>query len=89
MTTEQHLLNQEPEKLYFRLKINNPDVEYHWSLDGENWNQIGSCLALTDLGNWAEGTLAEFTGTFVGITCQDTVNRTAWAHFHSFSYLPL
>jgi xylan 1,4-beta-xylosidase len=77
-----------PDKLWLRLRVDPLHLIFEWSADSCDWQQIGDSYALSELGNWAEGTLGEFTGTFVGMACQDTIHQSAWADFHYFQYMP-
>jgi xylan 1,4-beta-xylosidase len=76
----------QPERLWLRARIRMQELTFAWSTDGNHWIEIPETYATTDLGNWAEGVLSEFTGTFCGISCQDTQRQNTWARFHHFSY---
>lgn len=77
-----------PSKLWLRLRVRDACLFFDWSTDGSEWTSVKGDFASTDLGNWAEGTLGEFTGTFVGLAAQDTINQSAWAEFQFFAYRP-
>jgi len=66
------------------------DVDYHlvqflFSLDGQNWIKIGPTLDAAVLGDEACEPNG-FTGTFVGMCCQDMAGQGIYADFDYFSY---
>lgn len=76
------------EKVHLKMTMNTHALNFHWSLDGEDWETIGQALDATMLGDWTS-TLSNFTGTFWGVCCQDLLNRSIWADFDFFDYRPL
>lgn len=81
-------MNQ-PEKIWLRASIKLQQLSFSWSTVGDDensWVTIPETYLMTDLGNWAKGIISEFTGTFCGMACQDSLGRKNWAEFHYFSY---
>jgi xylan 1,4-beta-xylosidase len=61
-------------------------VQFSWGQDGEALNDIGPRL---DISYLSDEVTRGFTGTFVGITVQDSVHRDASARFGHFHLLAL
>ncbi len=72
-------------KVWLRGIFDGHDLQFFYSLDGENFAAIGpklSTLNLTDEG----GSYGRFTGTYVGMFAQDTQTKSKWADFEWFEY---
>lgn len=56
-----------------------------WSLspDGQDWQPVGGML---DASNLSDDFAGGFTGTFLGLCCQDLSGRGAYAEFDYFTY---
>jgi xylan 1,4-beta-xylosidase len=76
------------EKLFLRMEVNFTDLRFFWSTDGLAWNAVDHIFEATLLGDWVSPH-SNFTGTFWGICCQDLSDRSAWADFDYFDYMPL
>ncbi|MEM7359042.1 MAG: glycoside hydrolase family 43 protein [Pseudomonadota bacterium] len=74
------------EGIYLRLDIAGPTLKFSWSLDGIAWQGIGGTLDQSLLSDDC-GTGANFTGSFVGMACQDTSGQAGHADFEFFEYL--
>jgi len=73
--------------VYLRAIGNGTNLSFSWSLDGKAWNEIPVVLdssALSDEAGKGDG--ANFTGTFVGMCCNDITGMRKHADFDFFSY---
>ena len=71
--------------IWMRVKIEGRKSQFQWSLDGENYQDIGPAFDTTKLSDeYSE--FGEFTGTFVGITCGDRMMHKHTADFDFFDY---
>lgn len=71
--------------IYMRVSIRGRDVQFSWSLDGEDYACIGPVFDISRLSDeYSE--YGEFTGTFVGITCGDRMMHKHTADFDFFDY---
>ena len=72
--------------VWFRLLIEGRVFHFEWSSDGEHYVRIGADFDTTRLSDeYCE--FGEFTGTFVGITCVDSMYHRKCADFDFFEYL--
>jgi len=70
-----------------RATVERAVLQFAWSLDGHSWEQVGPELdysLLCDEVGKGEG--ANFTGTFLGMCCQDVAGTALHADFRWFSY---
>ena len=86
---EHHLMQgnrvpvEDGKDLYLRAGICDRDVQFSWSLDGEDYMEIGPVFDISKLSDeYSE--YGEFTGTFVGITCGDRMMHKHTADFDFF-----
>ena len=71
--------------IYLRVSIRGRDVKFSWSVDGEDYADIGPVFDISRLSDeYSE--YGEFTGTFVGITCGDRMMHKHTADFDFFDY---
>ncbi|RSL32104.1 glycoside hydrolase family 43 protein [Salibacterium salarium] len=76
----------ENKPVYLKGNINRELLQFSYSLDGEDWNKIGKAL---DISHLSDDNLEEdlrFTGTFVGMCCQDLSGTNQPADFDYFYY---
>ena len=73
--------------VYLRADIDLSVLRFFYSLDGKAHIPLGPELDMTVLSDEA-GSDGIFTGTFVGMFAQDTRNKSKWAGFDFFEYLP-
>ena len=72
--------------LYLGAEVDNHELQFIYSTDNKNWQKIGPVLLITTLSDeYVQG--QAFTGAFVGICCQDSVNMKKFADFDWFEYL--
>lgn len=71
--------------IYMRLEINGRSSYFEWSYDGESYTRIGKVFDTTKFSD-EYCKYGEFTGTFVGITCADTILHKKTADFDFFKY---
>ena len=76
------------EKLFLRMEIHFAELRFWWSTDGVDWHVVDHVFEATMLGDWVSPH-SNFTGTFWGVCCQDLSDRSAWADFDYFDYLPM
>lgn len=72
--------------VWMRVKIRGRDVQFEWSLNGENYSNIGPIFDISKLSD-EYSQFGEFTGSFVGITCSDRMMHRHTADFDFFDYL--
>ena len=71
--------------IWMKLKINGRNSQFFWSLDGEDYSEIGPCFDTSKFSD-EYSNFGEFTGTFVGITCGDRMMHSRTADFDFFDY---
>lgn len=73
--------------VWLRASVDHAELGFSWSIDGENWNEIPVVLDQSLLSDEAgiEGG-EQFTGAFVGLTCNDLTGMRQHADFEFFSY---
>ena len=71
--------------VWMRLRIRGRQCRFSWSLDGEDYREIGPCFDTTKFSD-EYCRYGEFTGTMVGITCADRVLHRHYADFDFFDY---
>lgn len=73
--------------VWLRASVDHAALRFSWSLDGEGWHEIPVTLdqgLLSDEAGCEHG--EQFTGAFVGLTCNDLTGRRKHADFEFFSY---
>jgi xylan 1,4-beta-xylosidase len=73
--------------VWLRASVKHAALRFSWSVDGENWHEIPVVLdqaLLSDEAGLASG--EQFTGAFVGLTCNDVTGTRKHADFEFFSY---
>ncbi len=74
--------------VFLRASVDNDALQFYWSEDESTWTPVGEVLdysLLCDETGKGEG--ANFTGTFVGMCCQDITGSARHADFHWFEYI--
>lgn len=71
--------------IYFKLILSGKTFSFEWSLDGKSYTPMGGSFDTTKLSD-EYCKYGEFTGTFVGMTCQDTLYHSKTADFIFFDY---
>lgn len=69
--------------VWLRAEIESGDLQFSYSLHGENYLKLGSALDLSVLSDEASS-FGKFTGAFAGIFAQDAYLRDTWAEFDYF-----
>jgi len=73
--------------VHLRVRVQNDNLVFAWSGDGENWAELAYELDASLLSDEAgKGEGAQFTGAFVGMCCQDLTGTRKAADFSFFSY---
>ena len=76
----------ECEYVYLRVNVHVETYQYSYSFDGRNWEKIAILLDATKLSDdYIEGG-GFFTGSFVGMQCEDMSGQRAVADFKYFKY---
>ena len=76
-------------KIWLRANVDHARLTFSWSDDGEKWRAIPADLdqsLLSDEAGIKGG--EQFTGAFVGMSCNDVSGRRQHADFEFFSYQP-
>lgn len=71
-------------RIYLRADINEKKLRFSYSTVKGEWQQIGGILDMTKLSD--ERAKGGFTGTFVGLSCQDPLTMKHYADFDYFDY---
>ncbi|AQQ66824.1 glycoside hydrolase 43 family protein [Microbulbifer agarilyticus] len=86
-TEEEVISIPEGTPIHLRSDVNEAELTFYWSADGENWQAVGASLdhsIVSDEAGKGEG--ASFTGAFVGMCCQDISGTSKPADFAYFKY---
>ncbi|MDQ8199762.1 glycoside hydrolase family 43 protein [Pelagicoccus enzymogenes] len=72
--------------VYLRAEVDYEHLDFSYSLDGENWTAFGPTLDYSILSDESAGAHENFTGSFVGLCCQDLTGNFAAADFPFLDY---
>jgi xylan 1,4-beta-xylosidase len=74
------------DKCYLRVMVDYEKIQFYYSKDGEQWNKLGPVLDASKLSDeyCREGW---FTGSMVGLCCQDLTGKQKAADFDFFEYV--
>ncbi|MGK0281486.1 MAG: xylan 1,4-beta-xylosidase [Patiriisocius sp.] len=74
--------------VWLRADVNRQQLHFSYSLDGDNYLQLPATLDYSLLSDEVGdgGEHANFTGSFVGLCCQDMSGQSNPADFHFFEY---
>lgn len=72
------------ERLYLRAIVNYEELQFYYSYDCKGWHTIGKSLDMTKLAD--ERIKGGFTGSFVGLCCQDPITMNLHGDFDYFDY---
>ncbi|HHE8493352.1 TPA: glycoside hydrolase family 43 protein [Enterobacter ludwigii] len=77
--------------VYLRVDVRHDAAFYYYSLDEQNWHSVGDYVEYSKLSDeyYKERGYERFTGTFVGLCCQDFTGENVHADFDYFLYEPL
>ena len=73
--------------IYMKLTVRRRIGIFSYSADGSIYTEIPHKIDVSTLSDDYANPLG-FTGAFVGMCCVDMHDKTAWADFHSFEYIP-
>lgn len=73
------------DRVHLRLTVHRRRGEFAWSLDGQHFEKLPYVIDVAKLSD-EYATPMGFTGAFVGISCVDLNDKTAYADFDGFSY---
>ena len=68
-----------------RIQVKGRSTTFSWSMDGENYEQIGIKYDTSEFSD-EYCKYGEFTGTFIGIACVDSLFHKKSADFDYFEY---
>ena len=79
------------EKVYLKLKFNKADLQFYYGIEENNWikagdTQDGSILSDDYVRDGSNRYRPAFTGSFVGLCCQDLTGNKLPADFEWFQY---
>lgn len=84
-TNEKAYINNDQD-IYLRITIHGKETIFYWSYDGITYNKLGRSFDTTKMSD--EFSLyGEFTGTFVGMACVDSLYHKQHADFDLFEYI--
>jgi xylan 1,4-beta-xylosidase len=74
--------------VHLKVEVDHDAAWFFYSLDGKEWRRVGGYIEYSKLSDeyFKERGHERFTGTFVGICCQDFTGSQAFADFDYFSY---
>ena len=73
-----------------KVRVDHSLLDFYWALPGGDWHRIPVTLDASVLSDEAgKGEGAHFTGTFVGLCCQDLTGSRKFADFDYLSYRAL
>jgi len=73
------------DRVYLSVEMTDKVIQFHYSIDRENWQPIGPKLGSKFLSDEMADPLG-FTGMFVGVACQDLSGKRKHADFDYFIY---
>lgn len=74
--------------LWLKLRVKGRESRFSWSMDGENWTEIGSAFDTSAFSD-DYSNFGEFTGCFAGLACVDRMLHKKGADFDCFIYRDL
>lgn len=85
---EYRVLIGENKRVWLRARVDRLTLKFYYSLNGEDYKEIGGELDMSNLCDEAYGLIGHegHTGTFIGICCQDLTGKGQYADFKSFEY---
>ncbi|AJG98276.1 glycoside hydrolase family 43 [Clostridium beijerinckii] len=72
-------------KIYLKLKVENRYGEFYYAKEDLVWNSVPYKIDVSILSD-EYATPTGFTGAFIGMSCQDMRDSSAYADFYSFKY---
>ena len=73
------------DEVYLKLSMSGRYGTFSYSVDGKVYHEISYRLDATKLSD-EYATPTGFSGAFVGLSCVDLLNKTAYADYFSFTY---
>lgn len=76
--------------VHIRVSVKYDSAFFYYSFDEVKWYPVGSYVEYSKLSDeyFKERSIERFTGTFIGICCQDFTGENCYADFDYFEYLP-
>jgi xylan 1,4-beta-xylosidase len=72
-------------KVYFRLTVKNKYGEFSYAKEDKKWEVIPYKLDVSILSDEYAAPMG-FTGAFIGMSCQDMMDKSGYADYYYFSY---
>lgn len=74
--------------VYLKVEVSFDAAFFFWSADETTWHPVGGYVEFSKLSDeyFKERGIERFTGTFVGLCCQDFTGENAYADFDYFEY---
>lgn len=74
--------------VHLRVSVEHDAAYFFYSYDEQNWHPVGGYVEYSKLSDeyYKERGIERFTGTFIGMCCQDFTGQQAYADFDYFSY---
>jgi xylan 1,4-beta-xylosidase len=85
---EQEISLQGDERCYLRVVVRYDQLQFYYSIDGEEWSKVGPIQDASTLSD-EYSQISNYTGAFVGLCCQDLAGGGAFADFDYFEYIEL
>ncbi len=74
--------------VYLRADVSDHLLQFSWSMNGADWNEIPAVLDQSLISDQAGGGAGRsFTGAFIGMACQDLAGTENYADFSYFDYI--
>jgi len=87
METENIEIPEMNQTLFLAVDVDRDRLQFSYSTDQHNWSLLGGELPADHLSDdYIEKSKLVFTGSMVGVCCQDLCDRTAYADFDDFTY---
>ncbi|MBQ8545428.1 MAG: glycoside hydrolase family 43 protein [Clostridia bacterium] len=85
---EYRVLIGQNKRVWLRAEINELSLKFYYSLNGEEYIEIGGVLDCSNLSDEAYVAIGHegHTGTFIGMAVEDLTGKKAYADFKSFEY---
>jgi xylan 1,4-beta-xylosidase len=84
--TDTRIALQNDKAIWLRLAINQKEVRFYWSHDGKTYGQIGGIYDTSEFSD-EYCKYGEFTGSFAGLFCVDSMTHERYADFEFFDVI--
>lgn len=84
-SSQEKIIPESPSGIYLKAGCDGRWISFHFSYDGKNWIKVGSSYDFTFLSDDCFKPIG-FTGSFIGLSCNDLERHQAQAKFDFLSY---